>query len=594
MEGPLRPICPNGIHMKTFVNGFTNPHMHDLVVPSINTPVELSKKIPAAKQQRREQLLSQHPDWRLNEAAPLSVKDVSSMALIRLSQREREIVNKDATDLVSALRARQYSAVEVTTAFCKTASVAQDLTNCLTEIFFDEALRRAAELDEYYEKTGKPIGPLHGLPVSIKDHILLKGQDTSTGYVAWAFKTIAQKDAVAVRILRDAGAVFYVKTANPQSLLSLETNNNLFGRTLNPYDRRLTPGGSSGGESALIAMRGSPLGIGTDIGGSIRIPAVHCGLYGFKASVARMPHAGLLGSHDGMDAIVGVLGPLARSARDLSLFCKVMLDAQPWLLEPPLLEIPWKEDIANGSGLAPKLSFAIVWDDGVVAPHPPVVQALVRAKDVLIAAGHEVIDWVPRNHQQGWDLISQLYLLDGGQEYYNTLREGGEAAVQQTQWMLSHAKDTPYTVADIFKLNLAREAFRADALDHWNRTQSRTTTGRPVDAIISPVAPSLAPPHDTTVSWTYTSHWNLLDYPAAVFPVGRYTAHEAAEETSLGASRNETEAAVHRQWAEDPGRAIGLPVGLQLIGRRHNEEKVLAILQVVERAFEGSKAQSSI
>jgi amidase len=104
-------------------------------------------------------------------------------------------------------------------------------------------------------------------------------------------------------------------------------------------------------------------------------------------------------------SIVGVLGPLARSARDLSLFCSVMLAAKPWLLEAPLLEMPWKDDVANGVGLPPKLSFAMVWDDGVVAPHPPLIQALHRAKRALIGAGHEVIDWVPINHQEGWDLI---------------------------------------------------------------------------------------------------------------------------------------------------------------------------------------------
>ncbi|KAF8527413.1 amidase signature domain-containing protein [Hysterangium stoloniferum] len=533
---------------------------------------------------KREQILSRYQDWRLQGPVPPTINDVSPLAVSLLTEREREIVNSDATDLVMSLRASHYSAVEVTTAFCKVATVAQDLTNCLTEIFFEEALQRAGELDKHLAETGQPVGPLHGLPVSVKDHILLKDHDTSTGYIAWAFKTVAEKDAVAVHILRHAGAVFYVKTANPQSLLSLETNNNIWGRTLNPFNRSLTPGGSSGGEGALIALKGSPLGLGTDIGGSIRIPAVHTGLYGFKASVARIPHAGLLGSHDGMDAILGVLGPIARSARDLSLFCKVMLDARPWLLEPPLLEIPWKANVADGLELPPKLSFALVWDDGVVAPHPPLIQALNRVKRALIDAGHEVIDWVPLKHQEGWNLITQLYLLDAGKEYVDTLTAGGEPAVQQTQWILSQAKDEPYSVGEIFKLNLARERFRVDALMHWNQTESRTTTGRPVDAIISPVSPSLAPPHDTTISWTYTSHWNLLDYPAAVFPMGRYVA-DAEIVVPFGPPRNEAEVYLHNQWTEDPQRANGLPVGLQIIGRRHNEEKVLAMLQVVDNAL---------
>jgi amidase len=179
----------------------------------------------------------------------------------------------------------------------------------------------------------------------------------------------------------------------------------VFGRTVNPFNRNLTPGGSSGGESALIAARGSVIGVGTDIGGSIRVPAGYMGLYGLKASVARIPHAGLNGSHDGMDAIVGVMGPIARSARDLSLFCRVMLLYEPWNLEPAIIEIPWKQDLAEGVGIPSKLSFAIMWDDGVVAPHEPISNALKRTKDALIAAGHDVIVWEPLDHQGAWDLI---------------------------------------------------------------------------------------------------------------------------------------------------------------------------------------------
>lgn len=174
---------------------------------------------------------------------------------------------------------------------------------------------------------------------------------------------------------------------------------------MNPFNRTLTPGGSSGGESALIAAKGSVLGIGTDIGGSVRIPAGYMGLYGLKGSVGRMPHAGLNGSHDGMDAIVGALGPIARSARDLSLFCRVMLQYEPWLLEPSIIEIPWKQDLADGVGIPSKLTFAILWDDGVVTPHDPILNALRRTKDALIAAGHEVIPWIPLDHQGSWDLI---------------------------------------------------------------------------------------------------------------------------------------------------------------------------------------------
>jgi amidase len=119
-----------------------------------------------------------------------------------------------------------------------------------------------------------------------------------------------------------------------------------------------------------------------------------------------MPHSGLLGSHDGMDNIIGVVGPITRSSRDLELFCRVMLGYEAWRLEAAVLEIPWNQDLAReGKGLPEKLSFAILWDDGVVRPHPPIHNALVQTKKALLAAGHEVIDWVPLEHQQGWSLI---------------------------------------------------------------------------------------------------------------------------------------------------------------------------------------------
>jgi len=365
-------------------------------------------------------------------------------------------------------------------------------------------------------------------------------------------------------------------------LLSLETDNNVFGRALNPFNRNLTPGGSSGGESALIACHGSPLGVGTDIGGSVRIPAAHCGLYGLKGSVARLPHAGLLGSHDGMEAIIGCVGPLARSARDLELFCRVMLDAKPWLVEPPLLEMPWKRDVARGEDLPEKLSIAILFDDGVVAPHPPIAEALRRYKNALTAAGHDIIEWHPLDHQYGWDLIVKLYLLDGGAEYHETILGAGETEVPQTQWLLNHANGrAPYTPAEMFRLNAERELFRLKALAHWNATQQRTASGRPVDAILCPVASTLAPPHNTTTWWGYSSQWNILDLPGVAFPVGKFKAGRNATYPPFAPPRNDVEKFIQGQW--DPATYDNAPISLQLVGRRHNEERLLAILNVVER-----------
>jgi len=180
---------------------------------------DVSECEPATKKRtHREAILSQYPDWRpaIPKEPPL---DVSQLILSRLTPEEHRIVHLDATALVERIAARQLTAVQVLLAFAKAAVAAQHLTNCLTEIFIEEGLVRAKELDAHLAATGKVVGPLHGLPVSVKDHILIKGHDTSSGYVAWAGKTVADRDAVFVDILRRSGAVLYVKTANPQSLL---------------------------------------------------------------------------------------------------------------------------------------------------------------------------------------------------------------------------------------------------------------------------------------------------------------------------------------------------------------------------------------
>lgn len=167
----------------------------------------------------RQALLDRWPQWRLKEQVPQSRTDVSALPTSQLTPREHEIVHQDATSLVESLRSRRYTAVEVLKAFCHVATIAQGLTNCLTEVMFEEGFQRAAELDRHLKETGQVVGPLHGLPVSIKDHIRVKGHDTSTGYIAWAYNKVATHDAVVTAILRKAGAVLYVKTANPQTLL---------------------------------------------------------------------------------------------------------------------------------------------------------------------------------------------------------------------------------------------------------------------------------------------------------------------------------------------------------------------------------------
>lgn len=187
----------------------------------------------------------------------------------------------------------------------------------------------------------------------------------------------------------------------------------------------------------------------------------------------------------------------------------------------------------------------------------------------------------------------KLYFLDGGEEYREVIK--GDPPVPQTQWILSQVPNegVPLTVAEIFKVNLEREAFRAKIAAYWNATVESTTTGRPVDVILSPVAPTLAPRHDATCWWGYTSYWNLMDFPGAVFPVNRFHAQgyrpmDVSGDASLSDEpRNAIEKVVMDQW--NPSTYNNASVSLQLIGRRLNEEKLLGMLHVVEKALRSGK-----
>lgn len=185
-----------------------------------------------------------------------------------------------------------------------TISATANFLCSLTEITFHEAIHDARVLDSYFAKHKKPIGPLHGIPMSLKDQFNVQGHDTTLGYVGRSFSPASQ-DATIVKMLRSLKAVIVAKTNIPQSIMVgnwirypnsmtitdalsqwSETDNPLWGLTTNPMHPGYTPGGSSGGESSLLAMNGSMIGWGTDIGGSIRAPAHMMGLYGFKPSVS--------------------------------------------------------------------------------------------------------------------------------------------------------------------------------------------------------------------------------------------------------------------------------------------------------------------
>lgn len=353
----------------------------------------------------------------------------------------------------------------------------------------------------------------------------MKGLGLNAGFVSW-YDTKADEDAHILRILWEAGCVFYARTTQPQSLMHLETSNNLYGVTVNPFNRMLTSGGSSGGEGALLGIRGSCLGIGTDIGGSIRSPAANNGVYGLRPTSYRLPTDGWSATMAGQDHIIPVIGPLSTSLEGIKLFMKTVIAAKPWLTEPALLPFPWDEK----KGLKPpgaKLKIGVLWDDGVVKPHPPVIRAMKEVVEKLKSVEDvEIVDWKPYKHDEAWAIIASLYFCDGAREEIDAINASGEPWRPLTTHII---KDNSYVkplgIAELWHWQIKREAYKMAYAKVWNDTATgKSATGElegMVDVILCPVGPGAAPLLDTAKYWGYTSQWNLLDYPALVFPVSR-------------------------------------------------------------------------
>lgn len=277
-------------------------------------------------------------------------------------------------------------------------------TNCLTEIFFDEGIERARQLDR--ERRESPdhtaLRPLYGLPVSLKDSFQVAGKDTSTG-LAYFVNEPAEENSALAALLLDLGAVLYCKTNLPQTIMTCDSENNVFGRTLNPHNIALTAGGSTGGEGALIALRGSLLGVGTDIAGSVRIPALCNGIYGFKGSVGVVPHDGVRNlAVPGTDGVRSVAGPMATSIRDCQMFTKAIMESETWRYDSTIASIPWRH-----LKVPERLRIGLVEDNGVHTPSPPMRRGLHKAARLLQESKEvEVVHLtLPAVAQVYWDLL---------------------------------------------------------------------------------------------------------------------------------------------------------------------------------------------
>lgn len=483
---------------------------------TIDTPAWRS-----AAQKKKDETFSKIPcDWILEQSTIEKFKgDIMGASKVLLSKEELEITEiSSAVKLAEQLASGKLKAVTVAKSFMHRAAIAAQLTNCATEIFFDYGIRRAQELDEYYEKNQKPMGPFHGLPISLKDSFNIKGVDSTLGYVCKIGNAEELEQSTLTSMLIDLGAVLYIKSNIPQTLMTADSENNIFGRTLNPNNPTLTAGGLSGGEGAMVRQRGSIIGVGTDIAGSVRIPASCCGVYGFKPTTNRIPYDKQIDPAQPLYmGIEPTAGPLANDYKDLQFFFENIVRACPWRYDYTAKTIPFVQQ-----PLDRKLTIGFLLEDSNLPVHPPVLNNMKRAIELLKEAGHKVVQIEKHpNFEDAWKLACAQYTINvkGEETGYDWLARSDEPLIESLQKVTVEAY-----APGVETLHEAVALFRqgASVAQEWHDIFCSDD----LDVIISPVAPYTAPPHDTYGIAPYTSMWNVVDYPAISIPFGDAAACE--------------------------------------------------------------------
>jgi amidase len=536
---------------------------------------------------KRERILSQVPAKFIHEELAHSLEDPSSVQGVPskyLSEQELEITALDAVALVAAIASKKYTSVQVLDAFTHRAAIAHRLLHCCLDLPYAAALAHAKELDDRLEKTGTTTGSLHGLPISVKDQCRLIGTETTCGFV-YPLGKLDTDDAVIVKILKEAGAVIFAKTSLSIGCMWGETVNNILGRACNPYNRTFSCGGSSGGEGALIGFHGSPLGIGSDLGGSIRSPSAYQGLYGLRPTSGRIPYYRMLNSMEGQETILSVVGPMTTTAEALELFTKTIVDAQPWQYDPGCVPLPWNESaLATGTG-SRKLRIGVFeWDD-ICLPQPPIRNALKKATKALETAGHEIIPW-KIDTKRAVELVLSVFRADSASDIHRQCTKSGEPPMESA----CDRAGPPSTLLESWDLSMEVLDFRAQLLKQWNDTSKDGLP--PMDAYLAPVNPAVAPRHGDYSKvryFAYTASVNILDYAACTIPVGfvdpktdltdDFSLMVDAAGNALPPPTCERDETIRKKY--DPATYAGMPVTLQIVGRKYEEEKVIGIVKML-------------
>jgi len=467
----------------------------------------------------------------------------------RPAQKREALTSLSAAEMAASIRSGEIRSADLVEAHLERITRLNPALNAFVHVDSERARRDAAAADADLRSTAAhaELGRLHGVPLSMKSSIDVAGWPCPCGSRLRA-DYFAQKDAPLVSRLRRAGAIFLGNTNTPEFLMAYETDNLLIGRTNNPWDLNRTPGGSSGGEAAAIAARCSAGGVGSDGGGSIRVPAAFSGISGLKPTPGRIPATGHFPESAGPFAYLGVVGPMARSVDDLKILFEVMAgpdDGDP-MAAPAPLQFPSRSELRD-------LRIGFFEDNGRIPVTKETRAAVRTAAAALKFAGHVVEPFLPQELETvrkiWWNLFGRA-----GQIALRPLYEGKERELSPIlrQFIGFVDAEPSLTVAEFMTTLLERDAIRARFLRQMQR----------YPILICPVSSVPAFLHGER-SWqiegcsvhyldavSYTQWFNALGLPAAVVPVGRSPEN--------------------------------LPIGVQIVGRPFADELVLAVAQEIE------------
>jgi len=452
-----------------------------------------------------------------------------------------ELWQRSALELASAIARREVSATEVVQAHLDRIDAVNSRVNAVTRVLADDALEAAKEADRAV-LTGEPTGSLHGVPFTVKENIDVAGSPTTQGVLMLA-DDVPELDAPIVERMRSAGAIPIARTNLPDLALRVHTDSSLHGVTANPFDRTRTAGGSSGGEAAAIACGMSPLGLGNDIGGSLRNPAYCCGITSLKPSLHRLPHASFREPRDPMLAVqlMAVDGPMARRVADLRDALTIVAGAHR--RDPFAISAPFA-----GDALTAPVRVALVPEPPGGSTSPVVADAVRAAGAALADAGYDVGEVTPPLVEEAIDTWMHWLCADIEQflpQFRMVMSPVGARFLEVLVDRAGPVDTTGYTQLMVRRHQIARE-WNEFFVDH-PLIVGPVWTGAPFPAgwDVEDDDRALA----TLELIRFVTPMNLLGLPAAAVPTGM---------------------------------ADGLPVGVQICGNRFREDLCLAAAEAIE------------